>query len=58
MMLNELVGLDEEKLVALDVLIRQKEWVAKVYNKKVKVKTLSIGDCVWKVILPIKKIRL
>lgn len=39
MMLDELVDLDEKMLTLLDVLIRQKERVAKAYNKKVKVKT-------------------
>lgn len=51
-MLDEIVDLDEERMVALDVLIRQKERVARAYNKKVKVKTFSIGDLVWKVIFP------
>lgn len=55
MMLDELVDLDEEILSALDVLIRQKERVAKVYNKKVKTKTLSLEDCVWKFIFSMDK---
>lgn len=36
MMLDELSDLGEERLSALDVLMRQKERVAKAYNKKVK----------------------
>lgn len=36
MMLDKLVNLDEERLAALNVLIRQKERVVKAYNKKVK----------------------
>jgi hypothetical protein len=55
MMLDELVDLDEERLQALDVLIRQKERVAKIYNKKVKPKSFDIGDLVWKVILPMDR---
>lgn len=55
MMLDELVNLDGERLVALDVLIRQKGRVSRAYNKKVKVKTFSIGDCVWKVSLNMDK---
>lgn len=51
-MLDEMVDLDEKRLEALDVLIRKKERVAKAYNKKVKIKTFSVGDYVWKVILP------
>src|SRR3954470_5342779 len=46
MMLDELVELDEERLIALDRLIRQKEKVAKAYNKKVKVKTFMVNDYV------------
>ncbi|KAK2444268.1 protein NYNRIN [Trifolium repens] len=52
LMMDELVDLDEERLQALDVLIRQKERVAKAYNEKIKYKTFNLGDLVWKVILP------
>jgi hypothetical protein len=55
MMLDELVDLDEERLKALEVLTRQKERVAKAYNKKVKSKAFNVGDLVWKVILPMDK---
>lgn len=51
-MLDDMVDLDEEALVALNMLVRQKERVAKAYNKKVKSKAFSSGDYVWKVILP------
>jgi len=50
--LDELVDLDEERLMTLDVLTWQKERVAKAYNKKVKSKLCAQGDLVWKVILP------
>ncbi|CAJ2661625.1 unnamed protein product [Trifolium pratense] len=55
MMFDELVDLDEERLRALDTLSRQKERVAKAYNKKVKSKTFDVGNLVWKVILPMDK---
>ena len=55
MILDELVDIDEERLLALDILIRQKERVAKAYNKKVKFKAFVTGDLVWKVILPMDK---
>ncbi|XP_045831048.1 uncharacterized protein LOC123922369 [Trifolium pratense] len=55
MMFDELVDLDEERLRALDTLSRQKERVAKAYNKKVKLKTFDVGNLVWKVILPMDK---
>ncbi|XP_050875885.1 uncharacterized protein LOC127079541 [Lathyrus oleraceus] len=51
MMMNELVDLDEERLHALEVLRRQKERVARAYNKRVKGKTFTMNDLVWKVIL-------
>lgn len=54
-MLHELSDLEEERLVALDVLMRKKERVVKAYNKKVKTITLDLGDLVWKVILPMDK---
>lgn len=47
----ELVDLNEEMLTTLDVLIRQKEFVAKSYNKKVKSNFFPIEDYVWKAIL-------
>ena len=53
MMFDELDQLDEERLLACENIIRQKEKVAKFYNKKVKAKVFSEGDLVWKVILPL-----
>ncbi|KAK2350898.1 protein NYNRIN [Trifolium repens] len=55
MMSDELVDLDEERLNALEVLTKQKERVSKAYNKKVKSKSFSVGESVWKVILPMDK---
>ncbi|XP_039686950.1 uncharacterized protein [Medicago truncatula] len=55
MVIDELTDLDEERLTALEVLARQKEKVAKAYNKKVKSKFFAQGDLVWKVILPMDK---
>jgi hypothetical protein len=55
MVLDELVDLDEERLKALDILMRQKERITKFYNKKVKSKTFDINDLVWKFILPMDK---
>ena len=53
MMFNEMDHLDEERLIACENIIRQKEKVAKFYNKKVIAKIFSEGDLVWKVILPL-----
>ncbi|XP_050897750.1 uncharacterized protein LOC127104611 [Lathyrus oleraceus] len=52
MMVDDLVDLDEERLVSLNVLIRQKKRVAKAYNKKVKSKVFTADGYIWKVILP------
>jgi len=54
-MLDELVDVDEERMMALYVLLRQKERVPKAYNKKVKSKSFNFGDFVWKVLLPMDK---
>lgn len=51
-MFDELTNLGEERLVAMDVLIWKKACVAKVYNRRVKMKTFAVNDYVWKVILP------
>ena len=55
MMMNELVELDEIRLHALEILMRQKERVARTYNKRVKKKVFIINDLVWRVILPMDK---
>ncbi|XP_050916359.1 uncharacterized protein LOC127131481 [Lathyrus oleraceus] len=55
MMLYELVDLDEERLNALELLQRQKKRVENSYNKKVKIKTFSPEDLVWKGILPMDR---
>ncbi|XP_058775230.1 uncharacterized protein LOC131649486 [Vicia villosa] len=55
MMVDELVDLDEERMSALDSLRRQKDRVAKAYNKKVIDKVFAIDDLVWKVILPMDR---
>lgn len=55
MIFDELVDLDEERLDAMEMQARQKECVAKVYNSKVRVKTFTVDDYVWKVILPMDR---
>ena len=55
MMLDELVDVGEERLMALEMFLRQKERVAKTYNKKVKLKSFNTEDFVQKVFLPIDK---
>jgi len=55
MILDELVDLYEERLMALEVFTRLKERVAKAYNKRVKSRLFAQGDLVWKVILPMDR---
>ncbi|XP_050896866.1 uncharacterized protein LOC127103664 [Lathyrus oleraceus] len=55
LMADEVVDLDEERMLALNSLQRQKEKVARAYNKKVKGKMFVIDDLVWRVILPMDR---
>lgn len=54
-MLEELVDLDKERLNDLELLKRQKKKVDKAYNKKVKVKSFSNEDLIWKVTFPMDR---
>ena len=54
-MLYELTDLDEERLAVMEVLIRQKARVPRVYNRRVKTKAFVVDDYVWKVILPMDR---
>ncbi|XP_058784384.1 uncharacterized protein LOC131659178 [Vicia villosa] len=55
MMTDELVDLDEERMSALNSLRRQKDKVARAYNKKVRNKVFSINYLIWKVVLPMDR---
>ncbi|XP_050233029.1 uncharacterized protein LOC126681530 [Mercurialis annua] len=52
-MVIDALDLDEERLAALDHLEAQKRRVERAYNKRVKRKTFTVGDIVWKAVLPI-----
>nr|KYP75515.1 hypothetical protein KK1_008254 [Cajanus cajan] len=52
-MYDELISLDEERLIAVQNLVQQKEKVERAYNKRVKIQRFRVGDLVLKVILPI-----
>jgi hypothetical protein len=41
----------EGRLKALQEIEKEKMWVAKAYNKRVKLKSFQIGELVWKMIL-------
>nr|KYP51311.1 hypothetical protein KK1_026867 [Cajanus cajan] len=51
-MYDELISLEEERLIALQNIVQQKERIEKAYNKRVKVRSFRVGDLVLKVILP------
>ena len=52
-MFTELDEIDKASMAALDYIVVQKQKVFEMYNKRIKVKSFTIGDLVWKVILPI-----
>nr|XP_025628590.1 uncharacterized protein LOC112721775 [Arachis hypogaea] len=54
-MFDELNELDSERVLALENMIRQKESVARNYNRRIKEKYFSIGELVLKVMLPMEK---
>lgn len=54
-MCDELANLNEERLVAVEMLIRQKERISKVYNRKIKGKAFIGNDYAWEVILPMDR---
>ena len=47
-----LAELDEQQIATLNSILIQKKKVALAYNKRIKPKSFSIEDMVWKVILP------
>ena len=51
-MLMELEDLDEVRLQALDHLVVQKQQVARAYDKRVRRKSFTEGDLVWRAVLP------
>jgi hypothetical protein len=53
LMMDELEDLHMIRLRALENIKKNKLWVAKYYNKKVKVRQFVQGDLVWKALLPI-----
>jgi hypothetical protein len=51
-MLAKLDDIDEQQIAALNSIMIQKKKVALAYNKRIKTRSFSVGDMVWKVILP------
>nr|KYP34444.1 hypothetical protein KK1_044597 [Cajanus cajan] len=51
-MFDELRSLDDERLIALQNIVQQKERVEKTYNKRVRIRNFQVGDLVLKTILP------
>ncbi|KAL1326449.1 hypothetical protein AAHE18_13G229600 [Arachis hypogaea] len=54
-MFDELNELDSERILALENIVRQKESIARSYNRRIKEKSFDIGELVFKVILPMEK---
>ena len=52
-MMMELEELDEQRMQAFNSLVIQKKKIARTYNKRVKKKSFSGGELVWKLILPV-----
>jgi hypothetical protein len=52
-MLDRLGEVSDERVKVLGEIERDKLWVAKAYNKRVKEKSFQARDLVWKTILPI-----
>jgi hypothetical protein len=51
-MLDRLDELSDERVKTCEI-ERDKLWVARAYNKRVKEKSFQVEDLVWKMILPI-----
>ncbi|XP_015971350.1 uncharacterized protein LOC107494829 [Arachis duranensis] len=54
-MFDELNELDSERILALENMVRQKESIARSYNRRIREKYFNIEELVLKVILPMKK---
>ena len=53
LMMDNIDEVADKRLVALRDIGKEKLWVAKFYNRKVRLKQFQVADLVWKVILPI-----
>ena len=53
LMMDNIDEVADKRVMPLKDIEKEKLWVARVYNKRVRIKDFQIGDLVWKVILPI-----
>ena len=53
-MMDNIDEVTDKRLKALKEIEKDKFWMARSYNKKVKLKILQVGDLVWKTILPLE----
>ena len=53
LMMDTIDEVTDKHLKALKEIGKDKLWVARAYNKKVKGKSFQVGDLVWKTILPL-----
>ena len=54
-MMQELEESDVERMTTIDQIERNKDRIARSYNKHVRRRNFSVGDLVWKTILPARK---
>ena len=52
-MMDNIDEVTDKRLKALKEIEKDKLRVARVYNKKIKLKSFQVGDLVWKTILPL-----
>ena len=53
LMMDNIDEVADKRVIALSEIKKEKLWVARSYNKKVRLKDFQIDDLVWKVILPV-----
>ena len=53
-MMDSIDEVNDKRLKTLKAIEKDKIWVAKAYNKKVKDKSFQVGELVWKTILPLE----
>ena len=50
-MMDNIDEVTDKRLKALKEIENDKFWVARAYNKKVRIKSFQVGDLIWKTIL-------
>jgi hypothetical protein len=53
LMMDNIDEVTDKRLEALEAIVKDKRRIARAYNKRVRAKSLQVGDLVWKTIFPI-----